>query len=157
MTGSQNLHPGVQGVDGHAPGAGGAVLAQRLRRCLVEHARVSWPEEACGLLLGRNGRVEDLVWLRNRSSNPRQYYELDPLEYMHAERQSEQRGLSVLGIWHSHPASAAAPSATDERDAWAGWLYVIVGMPRNHVPDVRGWRLENGRLRQVILNVGQGE
>ena len=139
------------------PGDAAVVVGPGLQHRLAEYARTSLPLEACGLLLGRSGRVEDVVQLRNRSAWPREHYALDPLEYMQAERHCDQLGVSVLGVWHSHPDSAALPSVTDERHAWPGWLYVIVGRPRDDVPDLRGWRLDNGRFRQVMLHFGVSE
>ncbi len=152
MTGSQKLPPEGQDVQRYPSGDGRTIVMPEVRRRLLGHTLEGWPEEVCGLLLGRGDTVEDVTQLRNCSPRPRDHYALDPLEYMHAEREWDQRGVSVLGVWHSHPDSAGVPSVTDERHAWPGWLYVIVGRPRDQVPDVRGWRLENGRFRRALLH-----
>lgn len=151
MSNAAGSPPGRQVGKRQNPGDNDVVLKPELQHQLLEYARASWPEEACGLLLGRGDRVDELARLRNCSGSPQEHYALDPLDYMHAEQQCENRGLTVLGIWHSHPDSAGVPSVTDERDAWPGWLYIIVGRPRGEAPDVRGWRLDGGRFRQAVL------
>ena len=114
---------------------------ERLRQRLMDGARVVVPEEGCGLLLGSGHYVADVVQLVNNASEPASRYALDPLAYLRAERAAEARGLSVVGIWHSHPHSAAVPSETDRETAWPGWLYMIVGHPADPRCEVRAWRL----------------
>lgn len=114
---------------------------ERLRQKLMERARAAKPEEACGLLLGRDGRVVDVVQLANDAAVPASEYTLDPLAYMRAERAAERRGLAVVGVWHSHPCGRAVPSETDREAAWPNWVYIIVGHPGDGSCEVRAWRL----------------
>jgi proteasome lid subunit RPN8/RPN11 len=65
--------------------------------------------------------------------------------------------LDVVGIWHSHPDHPARPSATDERAAWEGWSYLIAGVGRAGLTDLRSWRL-SGRefVEEPLRVVGDG-
>lgn len=126
-------------------------LLSGLRGALIAHARRATPEEACGLLLGQHDRPTEVVRLSNHARQPVRHYALDPLEYMQVERSADQRGLAVVGVWHSHPEGGADPSETDRRAAWPGWLYVIVGLPASGEPEIRGWRLHGNRFCEDTL------
>lgn len=125
------------------------VLPQRLRGEIESWARAGYPEETCGLLIGRaNGtevEVQDAVRARNLDvERARDRYELDPQDYLAADRRARGAGLEIVGVWHSHPEHPARPSPTDLERGWAGWSYVIVSVTRAGVQELRSWRLENG-------------
>lgn len=126
-------------------------LTPALREELIGESRQALPDEACGILLGHHGVVRQLVAMTNQARRPQDHFALDPLEYMHAERDAGQRGFDVIGVWHSHPDGAAVPSESDRRAAWPGWLYVIVGTPDSAQPDIRGWRLSGSRFQEEVL------
>lgn len=134
---------------------GETLLASPLRRILAEHARDTWPEEACGLLVGAGGAPREVVGLTNYASDPLRRYALDPLEYMRVEHAAERRGLGVVGVWHSHPDGGAEPSETDRRAAWPGWLYVIVGLQGDSPCCIRGWRLVANEFVEEELHAEQ--
>jgi proteasome lid subunit RPN8/RPN11 len=83
-----------------------------LERILAE-AELAFPDEACGLLLGRGTRVEQVQPTRNVHPSPRTHFEIDPQALVDAHRAARQGGPEVLGYYHSHPAGPAEPSATD--------------------------------------------
>ena len=73
----------------------------------------------------------------------------------HVELRRVLRGaipaLSIVGIYHSHPAGGAAASASDIAEAmYPDWTYVIVGLAAGRVR-VRGFRIRNGCAREVVL------
>ena len=55
----------------------------------------------------------------------------------------------MIGVWHSHPAGGAWPSATDIAEAHTDFLYLIVGLAP--APDVRAWQLVDGNFVQRHL------
>lgn len=115
-------------------------------------AQAAYPEEGCGLLLGRDRRVAEAWPLTNIAPRARDHYECDPLEYLAAERRADEAGLKVMGIWHSHPDGAPEPSAVDLRDAWPGWSYVIVATSAEGVTGVRSWRLQAERFVEEVIS-----
>jgi proteasome lid subunit RPN8/RPN11 len=127
------------------------VLSREQLGELVAHARSALPDEACGLLGGREGRVERVVRLNNAVPSPVSYV-LEPTEQLRAQRELERAGLRMLAIYHSHPVSPALPSGTDvERALFPGTrepsfpdsLYIIVSLADN-LPDVRAFRIGRG-------------
>lgn len=97
---------------------------------IVGHALAAYPEECCGLLLGDGGlqdaRVGAVLPVENRHAQPRRGFELAVDAIACALAQERRGGRAVLGVYHSHPDGTPVPSVRDEREAWAGWSYLIV-------------------------------
>jgi len=130
-------------------------LGAGLRARLEVLARAGYPEEVCGLLLGRctENQVEvlELVLARNLNrERARDRYELDPEAFLSADTQAREHGWEVVGIWHTHPDHPARPSATDRARAWEGWSYVIMSVSRSGVADLRSWRLHAGDFIEEV-------
>ncbi|MFZ5512790.1 MAG: Mov34/MPN/PAD-1 family protein [Pseudomonadota bacterium] len=119
------------------------------RRELEAWARESYPEEGCGLLLGRrDGGARVLRVRRGRNINTgraRDRYELDPLDYLAAENEAAAAGLELVGVWHTHPDHPARPSETDREYAWPGWSYLILAVGPTGVTEARSWTLDRER------------
>jgi proteasome lid subunit RPN8/RPN11 len=128
------------------------------------HGENAYPEEACGLLLGH--RIDDRKFVTDviKVTNIREEgdrhnrYLLSPQEYLSGELLAEQRGLQVIGVFHSHPDHPAYPSEIDRESALPGIFYLITSVSNNKIsPDIsalrhfdanasRAWRLaENHR------------
>src|SRR4051812_24379 len=92
----------------------------------------------------------DLIdeYVRTRNIRPGEVaYEIDPREHISIRKALRARGRSVLGAYHSHPRTAAVPSAADLAEAHydGDFVYVIVSLERGS-PDVRAYRLERDAL-----------
>jgi proteasome lid subunit RPN8/RPN11 len=131
----------------------------RIRRgvldAIVEHARGTAPDECCGLMLGRDGVVTDMVRATNVAADPARRFLIDPKDHIDGRRQARDRGLGVVGFYHSHPASPAEPSATDLAEAgYADHLYMIVSLASDP-PAVSLFRLDAGNFRATpFVTVG---
>jgi proteasome lid subunit RPN8/RPN11 len=123
-------------------------VSPEVLRDLRDWAERGHPAEACGLLVGRRRadtctevvravRAENLA--ADRAGDR---YEVDPGDHLAAEEAARSEGLSVVGVWHSHPDRPARPSVTDRASAWEGWSYVIVSLEGSHATAVRSWRLD---------------
>jgi proteasome lid subunit RPN8/RPN11 len=107
---------------------------------IVAHARDAAPEECCGLLLGRGDEIVAAVRARNAADTPASRFLIDPKDHFGARRDARRAGVDVVGFYHSHPRTAAAPSAADAVEAtYAGHLYLIVGLA-GVAPDVQLFR-----------------
>jgi proteasome lid subunit RPN8/RPN11 len=94
---------------------------------LAEAARMA-PQECCGILLGRDGLVEEARPARNVATDARRRFEIDPQALVDAHRAARAGGPSVLGYFHSHPRGSAEPSATDRAQAaHDGSVWAIAG------------------------------
>ena len=93
----------------------------------------AYPNEACGLLVGRwkgeVARVSEVHASGNVAENPRRAFEVDPQLLLALHKCLRQSKDTLLGIYHSHPDSAALPSAHDLDRAWQPemiWLITTV-------------------------------
>lgn len=131
-------------------------LPQELRGRLAEWVCAGYPHETCGLLIGRAEEgataVEDLVQARNLNrERPGDRYELDPDTFAAADYRARQRGLEIVGIWHSHPDHPAVPSHTDRAGAWGGWSYLIASVGRRGLIGLRSWRLHGEEFAEEVI------
>lgn len=134
-------------------------LGRPLRRRLEEFVASGYPNEVCGLLVGREvsrvTRVERVTLARNLAGARRaDRYTLDPRDFLEADDAARRDGLEIVGIWHSHPDHPARPSRTDFEAAWEGYTYVILSVGAEGVVGVKAWRLEGlAFLEQPIEEV----
>jgi proteasome lid subunit RPN8/RPN11 len=128
----------------------------RLRRdvlaAMVAHARQTYPRECCGLLLGRDGRVERSWPAANLAESATRFL-VDPRDHFAAIRSARAFDLAVVGVYHSHPSPPARPSATDLVEATDPDLLTLIVVPAgtNGEPEVRAVYLERGNFREVAL------
>ena len=113
------------------------------------------PLEACGLLAGRDGRVELRISIPNAEHSPWRY-RMDPRQQWRAFQRIESAGLDLLGIYHSHPGGPDHPSVTDIAEAMYPVVYVILHRAGRKW-GLRGFRIEDGRVREVSLQVSPAE
>jgi proteasome lid subunit RPN8/RPN11 len=128
-------------------------LPDELRSRLAAWAIEGYPRETCGLLIGRadgtETRVRRAVLARNLNvARAHDRFELDPQDFLAADREARGAGLEIVGIWHTHPDHPARPSPTDLESAWEGWSYVIASVTRDGVADLRAWRLAGSALAE---------
>jgi len=121
-------------------------LSKQLLHQIHLHLESGYPNEACGVMLGKHGVVTEIVSADNeRTDSARNRYLIDPLAYMKIERGADKRGLDVLGIYHSHPDVAAWPSQFDLDHAWPNFSYLIVSVVKGKAVESNSWRLRDDR------------
>ena len=126
------------------------VIPAALRDAMVAHAREGLPNEACGILAGRDGRVERFFPAEPDDPSP-YYYRIEAREQLRILDKIDDAGLELVGIYHSHVASPAYPSRTDVEQAfWPDATYVIVSLAGG-AADVRGYRIVDGDVQDEPL------
>lgn len=115
------------------------------------HAESTYPEEGCGLLIGRSlpGDVRHVLRVEateNRAAEERRRrYVIPPDVLREADARLESRGESVIGIFHSHPDHPAVPSAFDRQHAVPWFAYLLVSVECGTTRDVGAFELEPER------------
>jgi proteasome lid subunit RPN8/RPN11 len=108
---------------------------------MIRHAQREYPNEACGLLAGKDSRVEKVYQMTNAEHSP-VTYRLDPEEQFRAFMEIEEAGWELLAIYHSHSHSPAYPSATDlELAFYPDSLYLIISLADRDRPMIRAFRI----------------
>jgi proteasome lid subunit RPN8/RPN11 len=124
-------------------------ISQALLEVCKKHAEKAYPNECCGILIGKNERdaaVSEAISADNqRTDSARNRYLIDPREYLRLERETDARGLRILGIYHSHPDVAAQPSAFDQENAWPFFSYLIISVVKGRAVEWRSWKLRDDR------------
>jgi proteasome lid subunit RPN8/RPN11 len=131
---------------------------------LRRHGEETYPYECCGALLGRlteAGReVAAVVRCSNtRADRPQDRYSIDPKELLRLQRQADERGLAIVGFYHSHPDHPARWSETDLEEAhWLGCSYVITSVKAGQATETCSFVLagvteDEKRLEQEKITV----
>jgi proteasome lid subunit RPN8/RPN11 len=79
---------------------------------IVDHARRDHPDEACGVIAGRDGRPERFIEMINAARSPT-FYEFDSMDLLNLYKDMDSRDEEPVVIYHSHTATEAYPSRTD--------------------------------------------
>jgi proteasome lid subunit RPN8/RPN11 len=131
----------------------GVVLPRDHLASVLAQAREEAPLECCGLLLGRGRRVERVFRGTNLDRSP-VTYNMDPQELFRAHREMEAQGHEIVAIYHSHPRTRAYPSSTDVAKAtYPDAVYLIVSLQDAAAPDVRAFRIQDGRISEGVVMV----
>ena len=103
---------------------------------LRRHGEETYPEECCGMLIGKcDGDVRSvrstIRCTNTRTDSPETRYYIDPRELVRAQREANEHALEIVGFYHSHPDHPAQWSPTDLEEAhWIGCSYVITGVEK---------------------------
>jgi len=91
-------------------------ISESLRKNLELHANEQNPYEACAILLGNK---DEKIWeateifLTENIEKSEINFTVSNEQLLEGYRMAEEKGLDVIGIFHSHPKSLPSPSNTD--------------------------------------------
>jgi proteasome lid subunit RPN8/RPN11 len=129
------------------------VLERRHSEEIISQAREEAPNECCGVLAGRDGRVAKLFRAVNGEKSPYRY-NVDPHDLLRIYRECDTNGWDFLAIYHSHTHTEAYPSPTDVRlAAWPEALYIIVSLLDAESPSLRAFHIQDGRVSEEELRI----
>ncbi len=140
-------------------------VPQDLLAQIHAHGEQAYPEEGAGFMLGADGErrlvtaIFPLSNAREAEARNRRYL-FTPADYMEAERQADRLGLTLLGVFHSHPDHPNRPSEYDREWAQPYFSYVITSVRSGKALESRSWRLVEDRSEfeeEPIQVTTQGE
>lgn len=135
-------------------------LSEDHLQAIKAHAEHTYPDECCGILLGKlESQTKTLVELRvtenawepqvaddlaeQPSLTKSRRYWIDPAQMLAAMRDAHSLNLDVIGIYHSHPDHPAVPSECDRRLAWPQYSYLIVSVEQGQARACHSWMLDD--------------
>ncbi len=135
-----------------------------LVRTVREAAEAAYPDESCGLLIGRQepdgatriGAVEPAANVATGSRRDR--FAIDPRVQFALMRRLRGSGERMIGHYHSHPDHVATPSEHDLAMAFEPDLvWLITSVVAGRAVDIRAWMpdLAAGRFRALALHIGE--
>lgn len=126
------------------------LTADQLEQILA-HCRREAPNEACGLLTGRAGRVARVWPCRNLLASP-EAFQVDPQDQLTALRSAWAEGDDLVGLYHSHPQTPARPSARDIAEAfYPEAVYLIVSLRDGE--QAKAFSIAAGAVRPVEISI----
>jgi proteasome lid subunit RPN8/RPN11 len=123
------------------------VISAEIRRELEAHAADDAPNEACGLVVLREGRAVRYERGRNAAGSPYRFrLEIGPEVWF-----LEDEGYD-LAVFHSHPTDSARPSRTDVENIglWEGRPYLVLSRATG---ELAAFRISDGRVNPEPLQL----
>lgn len=120
---------------------------------LVEHAEKKAPNEACGILAGKDYKVEKVYEMVNTDNSAKTFF-MEPKQQLKVMKEIRNSGLEMIGIYHSHLETDAYPSAHDvELAYYPEVFYVIVSIKDSGNPSIKSFKIAEGRIdeEEVII------
>ena len=120
---------------------------------MIAHVRAEAPNEGCGLLAGKDGRILKHYRARNSEQSP-VLYSIDAKDLLGYMRDMDAQGWDLLAIYHSHTHSQAYPSATDVKLAfYPDAVYLIISFQEPQRPIIRGFRIQDDVITEEEVDV----
>ena len=125
-------------------------LPARMADAILEHSKLSYPNEACGLLAGDANGLRMVYCLTNTEESATRYT-ISPDEHFGALCHAERSGWQLVGAFHSHVQGAAVPSPRDVAEAAEpDWLWIVAG-PVDGATELRAYRIADGEAAEQEL------
>ena len=117
---------------------------------MISHCSECRPNEACGILAGKDSLVSEIFRMTNIDPSPARYL-MEPAEQFRVMTELRSRTLSMVGIYHSHPSALAYPSSRDmELAFYEEAIYIIVSLAGDE-PVVKGFAIKDGASREIEI------
>jgi proteasome lid subunit RPN8/RPN11 len=135
------------------------IVPPKILEQIHEHGEAAYPEEGVGFMLGKEENDQRLVTQLFIAENVREEadrqnrYLVTPKDYLQAEIMADRLGLSLIGVFHSHPDHPNQPSGFDQEWAQPNFSYVITNINLGVAVESRSWRLEEDRSKFVEEHV----
>jgi proteasome lid subunit RPN8/RPN11 len=128
-------------------------LSKENAKKLAEHSERECPNEACGMLAGKDGKVEKVYQMTNRDKSAKTFF-MDPSEQLKVIKEIRDLGMKMAGIYHSHPETEAYPSAHDvELAFYPEASYVIISIKDKANPSIRSFRIIQGEVSEERVKI----
>ena len=132
-------------------------ISRKLYEEIIAHCQSRYPKEACGLLAGEKATAGSAAAQAYPMTNVEDSpigYSMDPNEQLRVEKQMRQRGQQLLGIYHSHTATAAYPSPVDVRLSISQDIsYVLVSLKDRGQPELKSYRIDGATITSEAVRV----
>ncbi len=120
-------------------------LTDQVVNDIIIDAVSNYPNEGCGFLFGTDNGTRTIVHFEpvsnTKEGDKRRRFEISPIDYLRAEQSAIDKGLDLLGIYHSHPDHPAIASVHDLEKALPFFSYIIVSVLNGKADHIFSWRL----------------
>ncbi len=121
-------------------------LTKKQAEELIEHSKKESPDEVCGILAGKEGKIIKIYRMTNADKSPQTFF-MDPKEQLKVMKEIRNLGLKMVGIYHSHLETDAYPSTHDvELSFYPEVSYVIISLKDKDSPSIKSFKIEEGKI-----------
>lgn len=115
----------------------------------------SYPQEACGILIGHEGgQVTEIISSPNLSDTPERSFEIDPSLIIALQKKYRGHDEKIIGHYHSHPDGQAAPSIHDQAQNYdESLIWLIVSVTESGAGDMKAYSTKVGQLTHMVISV----
>ncbi len=129
------------------------ILKKELFDQIVSQSRKEFPNEACGILAGKDGKVEKVYAMNNTEASPSTFF-MDPKGQLKVMKEIRSLGLEMIGIYHSHVASQAYPSSHDVELAFYPEVsYAIISLEDKKNPVIKSFKIQEEKIREEEVRI----
>ena len=129
-----------------------AAITREVVDAIEKQAAAARPAECCGLLSGADGLITHVHPLRNTADQPESAYFAAPEDLFEAMAGIRETGHKLLGIYHSHPKTAAYPSPKDvEMAFYPEAVYFIISLEPKI--ELRAFRIDDAMIENVAISL----
>ena len=126
------------------------IINSEIIETMISHVDRWLPEEACGILAGRNETVKAVRLITNQAHSPVRFY-MEPVELLHALEWIEQQQYELIAIFHSHPNGPEFPSPTDIREFnYPGTAVIILSRTELNWK-IKAFMIEENQYEEIKL------
>lgn len=116
-------------------------IPENILKNIFNEAEVAFPNECCGLLVGRQTLKQVSVIrslsspntkIENGGAGRTDSFEIDPKIHFDLLRELEGGDEQIIGHYHSHPGKSPEPSLRDLKSAYEeNHVWLIIGVDKN--------------------------
>jgi len=152
------------------------ILKKKFLDKIIAQARKELPNEACGILAGKDEKVngerpsamlgtspehiegrsrtvEKVYEMSNTDASPSTFF-MEAKEQLKVMKEIRNSGIQMIGIYHSHVASQAYPSAHDVELAFYPEVsYAIISLQDNKNPVARSFKIQKGKIKEEEVRI----
>lgn len=125
-------------------------IPQKLIEQIIIHLQEHLPQEACGLLAGKDSNFETWIPIDNVLRSPTRY-RMDAEQQLKAFLQFEENQQDLLGIVHSHPNGGSAPSQIDIQEAYYPDSIYLIFYRKHDEWEFKAYRISQNQIDPVEI------
>jgi len=128
-------------------------LSESQRSEIINYCIQELPNEACGLLAGKDFGIQKIFFISNQNKSPSRFF-MEPLELLTALTWMDENDQDLLALFHSHPNGPDHPSLTDIKEFYYPDIESMIVFPISGGWDLRSFKIENNSYYESALQIG---
>lgn len=130
-------------------------IPRQLVQKILHHAQQTPEQEVCGLISSQNGTPYRYYPIKNTSTQPERFFNLDAQQQIQAMSNMRDHHEQLFAIYHSHPSAPAIPSRTDIQQAnYPEALNLIISLDTKGIMELRAYQIDDAQFTEIPLRLG---